>query len=203
MWPRDDIVLVLFAKHPERALDALAPYLDATVEVRHDGAKRIGPLQMVALRTEPREIVAVNDREQPQYRLTPPSVHELLRREYRPDPFDPFPYPPIEGFDALAMEEWPGRTIYANLPIRRSDELHGRRIATILRKVIEQHQAYGKTLLVPLPITAGANQLLRAGAQVRPLGRVPWIDTQSGKPWGSPIECALFVLDGQKKQSEP
>ncbi len=46
--------------------------------------------------------------------------------------------------------------------------------------------------------SAGANQLLKAGAKVVPLGRVPWLDARTGEPWDSPIECALFTLDREE-----
>ena len=41
--------------------------------------------------------------------------------------------------------------------------------------------------------------LLLAGAEIRPLGRVNWLDARTGKPMKSGSNNAIFILRGDKK----
>jgi hypothetical protein len=54
--------------------------------------------------------------------------------------------------------------------------------------------------LLWLPVTNWINILLRAGAEAIPLGRVGYIDVDSGEPHPQPGASALFVLRDKKRR---
>ena len=134
----------------------------------------------------------------------PPDLLERLKREYDIDDFDPFPYPCAEGHDAFAMERWPcepGKSILINGSFVAADKLHGRGLTAVVRKVIEQHARYGTKFLVFMPTTDAVNRLMDAGAAMRSLGRVRWLEVDTLEPWPNPEASMLFILDSTDSQN--
>jgi hypothetical protein len=131
------------------------------------------------------------------YWLTPPAFYAELDREFNFD-FDPCPYPRPPGWDALTME-W-GQSNYVNAPFRREDSLNGRTgpIGFIRKGIIEQQK--GKNSVFALPVYDYVALLLQAGAEIRPVGRMPFLDIDgSGRTAPHPPSLALFILRGRKK----
>ena len=129
------------------------------------------------------------DDEEPQYWLTPPALHKALDEEINFD-FDPCPYPLPDGWDALKMP-W-GRRNFVNAPFCRED---GPGLTSIVRKAIAEAKCGNMSALV-IPTREVFNLLIEAGAEVRSLGRVPWLDTATRKPAPKPGCVSLFVLHG-------
>jgi len=124
---------------------------------------------------------------------SPQSVIDLATRLIgRFNDMCPYPLPP--GFDALAMDRWPAPASYVNAPFSRSDELHGRSLTDWARKAVEQHKRFGTAIAMWAPVSTWVNVLLKAGAEVFPLGRLGYVDVDTGEPHPSPGESALFVL---------
>jgi hypothetical protein len=92
----------------------------------------------------------------------------------------PYPLPP--NFDALAMERWPEPANYINPPFSRHDELHRRGLSVWASKAAEQWTQYNIPCALWLPVTNSINILLRAGAEVVPLGRIGFLDVILGTP---------------------
>ena len=111
----------------------------------------------------------------PRYWLTPPEL--APEREGR---FDPCPYPKPVDWDALTMP-W-SKPWYANPPF-----------ATIVKFVRRAVDIGGPGTLV-FPVTTSTNILLRAGARLEPLGRVHWIDADTGARDPKGNETALARL---------
>ena len=42
------------------------------------------------------------------------------------------------------------------------------------------------------------NMLIEAGAEMRSMGRVKWLDAESGEPWPTPSCTTCFILKGKK-----
>lgn len=124
------------------------------------------------------------------YWLTPPDMYTELDAEFRFD-FDPCPYPRPETFNGIAVP-W-GKTNYVNPPFRRSDGAFGAGPTAFVRKAIEE-QAEGKTSVLVIPTMSFINLLLEAGAECRSMGRVHWLDAESGEPWRNPSCITAFVL---------
>ena len=125
--------------------------------------------------------------------LTPPDVIAMIEESFGKY-WDACPYPLPDGHDALEMD-WPedADVVYMNAPFTQKDELHGRGLIEYARKAVAENQK-GKTVIVALPTTDSANLLFAEGAEVRPLGRLAWIDVETGEPWPSPGASALFIL---------
>ena len=70
------------------------------------------------------------------YWLTPPEKREEWESEFGPFDFDPCPHPCPEGFDGLSDADWPGESIYGNIPFCASDEINGRGPTAWARKAI-------------------------------------------------------------------
>ena len=64
------------------------------------------------------------------------------------------------------------------------------------RKAIEE-QKKGKTSVLILPVQSYVTMLLEAGVEIRPVGRVRWIDVNTGQRSKSPSTNALFILRGK------
>jgi hypothetical protein len=132
------------------------------------------------------------------YWLTPPDVTALIKHEFG-EYWDACPYPLPAGHDALAMD-WPEGEdlIYVNAPFTKKDELHGRGLIEYARKGIDENKK-GKTIILAIPTTDAANLLFAEGAEVWPLGRLAWIDVDTGQPWPSPGASALFILRAKRR----
>ena len=132
----------------------------------------------------------------PQYWRTPPELYEPLEREFIFD-FDPCPYPLPDGFDGLDVP-W-GDSNFVNPPFHPEDGLHGKGPTAFVHKAIEEHRLHGKGSVLLLPTQSYVNMLLEAGAELRPLGRVRWLDAETGEPCPSPSPITAFILRGAKK----
>jgi regulator of replication initiation timing len=128
-----------------------------------------------------------------EYWVTPPDMYDKLNSEFHFD-FDPFPYP-WNGVDSTEIE-W-GKSNYCNPPFRAADGKNGKGPTAFIRKAIEENRK-GKTVVVVINTMSFINLLLEAGAEVRSMGRVKWLDGKSGKPWSDPSNTTVFVLRGEK-----
>ncbi len=125
--------------------------------------------------------------------LIPPEIYDSLNKEFKFD-FDPCPYP----FKRDGIEiDW-GKSNWVNPPFRRADAMNGHGPTAFVRKAIEE-QKKGKTSVIILPVLSMLNLLFEAGAEIRPVGRVKWIDAKTGRPWNQASNCALFILKGKSK----
>jgi hypothetical protein len=127
-----------------------------------------------------------------QYWLTPPELYQSLNAEFKFD-FDPCPFPLPYGWDALKMA-W-ANVNYVNAPFSRHD---GPGLTAFVRKAIAQQQL-GKTSVLIVPVPELLNMLFSAEAEARPLGRVRFLDTQSGEPCDHPFPCTGFILRGKSQ----
>ena len=120
----------------------------------------------------------------PRYWLTPPNLYASLDAEFHFD-FDPCRYP--IGDNGLSVE-W-GQSNYVNPPFRAKDGSP----TAFVRKAIEENKK-GKTVVLTLPTQSYVNMLLEAGAELRSIGRVRWLEVDTKKPMPSPSPITLFIL---------
>jgi len=120
--------------------------------------------------------------------LTPPGVYNRLDREFNFD-FDPCPYPFKQ--DGINIE-W-GKSNWVNPPFRAKDAINGHGPTAFARKAIEQHKK-GKASVLILPVQSYVNMLVEAGAELRPAGRIKWLDARTRVPYGHASTTVLFVL---------
>ena len=126
-----------------------------------------------------------------QYWLTPPDLFKKLDDEFHFN-FDPCPYPyQRDGCEI----EW-GTSNYVNPPFRKKDAMNGHGPTAFVRKAIEENKK-GKQSVLIIPIQSYVNLLLEAGAEMRSMGRVKWIDGISGKACTGPSSVSLFILRGK------
>lgn len=122
------------------------------------------------------------------YWLIPPDIYNKLNDEFHFD-FDPCPYPfKQDGINS----EW-GKSNWVNPPFRAKDGINKHGPTAFVRKAIEQHKK-GKASALILPAQSYVNLLLEAGAELRSMGRIKWIDARTRVPYGSPSPTTLFVL---------
>lgn len=121
--------------------------------------------------------------------LIPPDIYRELDSEFHFD-FDPFPFPKPQDHDALKMD-W-GQVNFVNPPFRKEGKQGP---VEYIRKSIEENKK-GKTVVLTLPVMYYVHMLLEAGAEVRPIGRVPWLDVDTKEPMKSPFPCGCFILRG-------
>jgi hypothetical protein len=124
------------------------------------------------------------------YWLTPPALYRKLDAEFQFD-HDPCPCPLSKRFNSL-VQDW-GERNYVNPPFRKDDVVGGSGATAFVRKAIDQ-QARGKTSVLVLPIFDYVTKLLEAGAEIRSLGRVPFLDVDSRGPAPRQPNIACFVL---------
>jgi hypothetical protein len=136
-----------------------------------------------------RTLRSADDGKKNNYWLTPPELRQSLNAEFHFD-FDPCPYPLPSGWDALAMP-W-GRSNYVNAPFSRHD---GPGLTAFVRKAIAE-QEQGKTSVLIIPLPEMVNLLIEAG-EMRRIGRVPFIDIETGERCPHPGTCTAFVLWGR------
>jgi hypothetical protein len=127
------------------------------------------------------------------YWLTPPDLYRRLEAEFHFD-CDPCPYPLPKEHNALTME-W-GMSNFVNPPFRKDDVIGGNGPTAFVRKAIAELQK-GKTSVIVLPVFDYVTMLLEAGAEIRPLGRVPFREVDSGGIAPHPANIACFVLRGK------
>jgi hypothetical protein len=127
------------------------------------------------------------------YWRTPPELLDRIKKELGTDQwFDPCPCPRPEGYDSLKIP-WKNPT-YCNPPFRKKDSPDGGPTAFV-RKAIEENKL-GKTVALVLPTQSYVNLLLEAGATAHSVGRVKWLEADTGKPSSSPSPITLFILKG-------
>ena len=131
------------------------------------------------------------------YWLTPPDLYKQLSRQFGPFDYDPCPYPLPDGFDGL-KEPW-GASNYVNPPFRPADVLNTdvKRPGptAFVHKAIEE-QKKGNSSLIVAPVQSYVMLLAAAGAQIVSLGRVGWLDTETGEAYKSPSPICAFFLEG-------
>jgi hypothetical protein len=130
------------------------------------------------------------------YWLTPPDVYEKLNDEFKFD-FDPCPNPVPPGFDGLTAP-W-GQSNFINPPFRKKDSLSGNDgpTAFVHRAIGESLMGKGSVLI--LPVQSYVMLLVAAGAEIRPTGRVRWLEVDSKKPTAQPSPICTFILPGAKQ----
>jgi|TARA_R110002020_G_scaffold455564_1_gene671747 hypothetical protein len=133
-----------------------------------------------------------NKKDRKKYWITPPELYDELNAEFHFD-FDPCPYP-YEGIDGTEIE-W-GKATYCNPPFRKTDGQNGKGPTAFIRKAIEENKK-GKTVVITINTMSFINLLLEAGAEAKSLGRVKWLDAETGEPWPCPSNTTLFVLRGK------
>lgn len=120
------------------------------------------------------------------YWLTPPDIYDALNAEFSFD-FDPCPYPRQEGYDGLLVP-W-GSSNYVNPPFKRAD---GSPTAFAHKAIAER--AKGNRSVVLLPVPSYAMHMIAAGAEVRSMGRVRWLEAETKEPYKSPSPICAFIL---------
>lgn len=123
------------------------------------------------------------------YWLTPPDLYARLNAEFGFN-FDPCPFP-LQGFNGLEVP-W-GHMNYVNPPFRRHDGIDGRGPTAFVHKAIAEHQK-GRGSVLVLPVQSYVMHLAAAGAEIRSLGRVRWLEADSKKPVSSPSPICAFIL---------
>jgi len=125
------------------------------------------------------------------YWLTPDGIYEKLNEEFQFD-FDPCPCPKPVGYDSLKIE-W-GKRNYVNPPFRKTEGNTDGPTAFVRKAIAEQEKGNSSVILLPVP--SYVNLMLNVGAEVRPMGRVKWLEVDSKEPWKAPVPIACFVLRG-------
>jgi len=118
------------------------------------------------------------------YWLTPPELYAKLDQEFHFD-FDPCQYP--KTFDGLKAK-W-GKMNYINPPFRSKDGSP----TAFVRRAIEESKK-GNCSFLTLPCQSYVNLLLEAGAELRSLGRVKWLEVETLEPMKSPSPITGFFL---------
>ncbi len=129
------------------------------------------------------------------YWLTPKGIYEKLNEEFHFD-FDPCPYPKPEQYNSLEVP-W-GKSNYINPPFRPKHN-NGFGPTAFVRKAIEE-KAKGKSSILLLPVQSYVNLLLEAGAELRSMGRVRWIEVNTGEECKSPSPICCFILRPREKR---
>ncbi len=122
--------------------------------------------------------------------MTPPELYEALDAEFTFD-FDPCPFPRPEGFNGL-NEKW-GRMNYVNPPFRPHDGIEGKGPTAFVHKAIAEHKM-GRGSVLVLPVQSYVMHLAAAGAEIRSLGRVRWLEVDTEQPMKGPSPICAFIL---------
>ena len=122
--------------------------------------------------------------------LTPPDIFKVLNEEFNFD-FDPCPCPRPEEFNGVAIP-W-GNMNYVNPPFRKSDGAFGAGPTAFVRKAIAE-KAEGRSSVIVIPTQSYVNMLLEAGAELRSMGRIKWLEATERNPMPSPSCITAFIL---------
>ena len=117
-------------------------------------------------------------------------MYKALDDEFHFD-FDPCPYPCPDEYDGTEVE-W-GNSTYLNPPFRKTDGKHGKGPTAFIRKAIQENKK-GKTIVILINTNAFINMLIEAGAEMRSMKRVKWLDGRTKEPWKSPSNTTCFIL---------
>jgi len=124
------------------------------------------------------------------YWKMPPEILEALRHEFKFTK-DVCPFPKTEQWDALNMP-WSDIN-YCNPPFRKEDG-GGFGPTAFVRKAIAENKLYGKKSIITIPTQSYVNLLLEAGAELRSMGRVKWLECDTNEPMKSPSPITMFIL---------
>lgn len=129
----------------------------------------------------------------PRYWKTPPGLYSKLDQEFNFD-FDPCPCPRPIGFNGLSIE-W-GKMNYVN-PLFLLKDCDNKQSGptAFVRKAIEESKK-GKSSFLTIPTQSYVNLLLEAGAELRSLGRVKWLEVDTNEPMKGPSNITGFYLKG-------
>lgn len=130
-----------------------------------------------------------DNRVKSEFWITPGPLYQKLHNEFNFD-FDPCPYPRPPGYNSLVIP-W-GKMNFVNPPFRKADGPYGGPTAFARKSIEEKQKGHHSVLL--LPVQSYVNMLLTAGASIRPLGRVKWIDSRTGREDKHPTTVCMFVL---------
>jgi hypothetical protein len=165
-----------------------------TAEEMHDEIyalkKENAALQAENQRREP---AAETSRGEPKKYTVPPELYQELDAELHFDK-DPCPVDRPEGYNSLD-EDW-GKMNFVNpwFSAKRSPDGHGP--TDFARKAIEESKK-GRSSFITLPVPNYVDLLLAAGAEPRSLGKVKWIEAETGEPHPHPPFIAGFLLRGK------
>ena len=126
------------------------------------------------------------------YWRTPPDLLARLAAEFGPFDFDPCPCPLPEGFNGLAIP-W-GQMNHVNPPFHTWDEKNGKGPTAYVHKAIAEYKLHGRGSVLTLPVQSYIMHLLEAGAEIRSLGRVKWLEVETGEPMRGPSPICAFIL---------
>ena len=124
--------------------------------------------------------------------LIPPKIYDQLNKEFNFN-FDPCPYPRPRDFNGIDVD-WK-ESNFVNPPFRKKDSAFGAGPTAFARKAIEENKK-GKTVVLTLPVQSYVCLLVEAGAEIRSLGRVKWLETKSKEEMKRPTSICCFVLKG-------
>ncbi len=136
----------------------------------------------------------MSDKELKRYWLTPPGLYQKLNDEFNFN-FDPCPCPRPDGYDSIKLD-WKNMN-YVNPIFRRKDSNNEYGPTAFVRKAIEESKK-GKSSFLTLPTQSYINLLLEAGAELRSLGRVKWLEVDTKEPMKNPSSITGFYLKGKK-----
>ena len=128
---------------------------------------------------------------QKRYWITPPDLYGELSEKYGPFDFDPCPCPVPKGFNGLNIK-W-GEMSYVNPPFRRHDGMDGKGPTAFVHKAIAEYKR-GRGSVLVLPVQSYVMLLAEAGAEIRSLGRVKWLEATTSEPVSSPSPICAFIL---------
>ena len=120
---------------------------------------------------------------------TPPHILKALNDEFNFTD-DVCPYPKPDDYNALEMP-W-GEMNFVNPPFRKMDG-GGFGPTAFVRKAISEHEK-GKSSVIIIPTQSYVNLLLEAGAEMRSMGRIPWLECESNEKCKSPSPITAFIL---------
>lgn len=125
------------------------------------------------------------------YWLTPPEIMEPLQAEFQ-FTYDACPFPRPPGFDGLS-EDW-GSPAWVNPPWEPGSD--GPTAWT--RKCIAESQK-GKDVVMIFPQDKWVLELIKAGAEIRPMPTFRWLNPEGERQPKAPGRGhALFILRGSK-----
>jgi len=145
------------------------------------------------------------------YWLTPPELYESLNNEFHFD-CDPCPHPRLDNYDSINLE-WKNMN-FVNPIFRQKDSKYNGSLklfdntkpnksirslvgpTAFVRKAIDE-QKKGRSSFLTLPTQGYVNLLLEAGAKLRSLGRVKWLEVDTKEPMKTPSPITGFFLEGK------
>lgn len=83
---------------------------------------------------------------------------------------------------------------YVNPPFRPADGVDGKGPTAFVRKAIRENTLFGRGSVLVIPTQSYVNLLLEAGAEMRSMGRVKWLEATSGEPMPGPSPITAFIL---------